>query len=56
MHFLLYTVLEVIPSTTLTVSEGDSVRFCVSLRGTLRETVQILIETKDETAIGTFAC
>jgi len=38
------------------VSEADSAHFCVSLKGTLRETVQIVIETGDENAIGTFAC
>ena len=56
MYFLLYIVPEVIPSTSLMVSEGESAHFCVSLKGTLREIVQILIETGDENAIGMFVC
>ena len=56
MYFLPYVVLEVMPPSSLMVSEGESAHFCVSLKGILRETVQIVIETGDENAIGTFAC
>ena len=52
--FLLYTVPEIVSPTSLMVSEADSAHFCVSLKGVLRETVHILIETKDENAIGMF--
>jgi len=56
MYFLPYIVPEVILPSSLMVSEGESAHFCVSLKGTLRKTVQIVIETGDENAIGTFAC
>ena len=56
MYFLPYVVLDVMPPSSLVVSEGESAHFCVSLKGILRETVQIVIETGDENAIGTFAC
>ena len=55
MHFLFYVVLEVMPPSSLVVSEGDSAHLCVSLKGVLRESVQILIETGDENAIGMFS-
>ena len=46
---------EIVSPSSLMVSEGDSAHFCVSLKGILRDTVQVLIETGDENAIGNFA-